>query len=286
MIVLAALLSGCDKIQAPVRDTPPPSLQDTIVKKVLVEDFTGHLCGHCPAAARMLNDTLKPMYGNRLVILSVHAGYFAQTCPPHTYPPHASYPAYSTDFNTPAGTQWFNDFNIQFSPNGMINRIKVGSSYAIPPGQWASRINLALQAEPVVGIKLSPTYEPTARLLTLTAEVKVIKTMTGDYNLVAGITEDNIIDWQLDYQINPAVPPHYQNNPNYVHRHVFRGAINGMLGYGDPVISGNASAGTVVTRVYTYSLPVQWKEDNCSVVAFLYHVSTKEVVQAEEARIK
>lgn len=288
-LLFVFVISSCDKINGPYRQNdviPPPSSGDTVVKKVLVEDYTGHTCGNCPAAARMLNDTIKPLFGDRLIILGIHAGYFAEPCPPHTYPSYASYPAYSTDFNTPAGTQWFNDFNIQLSPNGMVNRVKVGSSYAVAPGNWATRINQEMQKEPVLSIKLSPTYNTVTRQLDVTAAIKTLKDMNGNFNLVLGISEDHVIDWQLDYTISPAVPPNYQNNPNYDHRHVFRGAINGVNGFGEQIIAGNAGVGFTASRSYSYTIPTAWNENNCSVVAFVYNTVSKEIVQAEEIKMK
>lgn len=110
--------------------------------------------------------------------------------------------------------------------------------------------------------------------------------MTGNYNIVLGISEDNVVDWQLDYKISPSVPPNYQNNPNYVHRHVFRGAINGVQGFGEQVIAGNADAGFTVSKSYSYAIPAAWNENNCSIVAFVYNTATKEIVQAEEVKMK
>jgi hypothetical protein len=82
ILALAVFISGCDEItglkRQPVVTSPPPG--DSVVKKVLVEDYTGHTCGNCPAAARMLNDTIKPLYGDRLIVLGIHAGYFAEPC--------------------------------------------------------------------------------------------------------------------------------------------------------------------------------------------------------------
>src|SRR4051812_5513690 len=85
---LILLIASCDKIEAPYREPVPVNdfcttgIEDSIPhKKVLVEDYTGHLCGNCPAAGIYLNDTLKSVYNHCLVIISVHAGFFAGTCP-------------------------------------------------------------------------------------------------------------------------------------------------------------------------------------------------------------
>ena len=94
------LIQACDKIEAPYRegavvvsgtnDSTVVIGSDTIVfpsdtasprKKVLVEDYTGHLCGNCPYAGLLLNDTLRGIYGDKFITVSVHSGFFAYPCP-------------------------------------------------------------------------------------------------------------------------------------------------------------------------------------------------------------
>src|SRR6185369_355659 len=110
---------SCDKINPPYREQVTVSdfcstgIDDSVVhRKVLLEDYTGHLCGNCPDAEVYLNDSLKPIFNHCLVVVSVHADYFATVCPngaacPGNQPPGA----FTTDFNTTAGTDWFNSFD-------------------------------------------------------------------------------------------------------------------------------------------------------------------------------
>lgn len=289
LFFLLLVLTGCDVIDGPTRqeaNNQNPLPQDSVVKKVFLEDYTGHTCGNCPAAARLIYNTIKPMYGDRVVSLGVHAGYFAETCPPHTYPSNSAWPAYSTDFNTPAGTRWFDDYNIQFSPNGMVNRVKVGGNFAVATPQWTARVAALLQLPPEMGIQITADYDASDRLVSTTAVVKTIKEINATCNLVLCIAEDNVKDWQLDYDINPSVPPNYKNNPDYIHRFVLRAAVNGTEGFGEQIIAGNASTGTVVSKSYSYTLPVSWNADECYIIAFVYDATTKEVLQVEEIRLK
>ena len=72
LCLLTVVLGSCTEI-APV----VPALGD---RKVLVEEFTGVRCVNCPAGASEL-ENLKGIYGERLVIVSIHAGDFS---PPFT----------------------------------------------------------------------------------------------------------------------------------------------------------------------------------------------------------
>ena len=80
---LTLSISACTEI-APV----VPALGD---RKVLVEEFTGVRCVNCPAGASEL-DNLRGIYGDRLVVVSVHAGEFS--------PPFSDS---RFDFRTPEG---------------------------------------------------------------------------------------------------------------------------------------------------------------------------------------
>ena len=76
---------SCDKIEGPTResvsvDTTCQFTEDNSVpeKKVLVEDYTGHNCGNCPAGGVILNDSMRAKYGDRMVAIAVHAGDYAK----------------------------------------------------------------------------------------------------------------------------------------------------------------------------------------------------------------
>ena len=119
LIIWSIFFYGCDKIEGPFGvnngTTPTDTTTDTILRKVLLEDFTGHTCQACTAShaeAKRLQD----IYGERLVVLAVHAGFFAW---PQNSP-------YQNNFQTTEGTTIATDFNLinQIFPLGMINRAK------------------------------------------------------------------------------------------------------------------------------------------------------------------
>ena len=77
----ALLLVTCDKVDLPNIGTVTVNEScDTIFsfsaatqthRNILVEDFTGHLCGNCPEAAHEL-DQLHDIYGDTLIVISIH----------------------------------------------------------------------------------------------------------------------------------------------------------------------------------------------------------------------
>ena len=77
LLALSALLiTSCDIIEEPFL-VPVAGSNDTIpvvekVRKVLLEDFTGQKCPNCPEAAEIAHN-LKTIYGEQLILLTVHA---------------------------------------------------------------------------------------------------------------------------------------------------------------------------------------------------------------------
>ena len=65
------IITSCDIVEGPYLTdeaiTPIDTTTNSYVKKVLVEDFTGHLCPNCPDAAREL-DAIHGIYGDQLMM--------------------------------------------------------------------------------------------------------------------------------------------------------------------------------------------------------------------------
>ena len=71
LVLLSSILiiTSCD-----VEDGPFITDYDSYVnpeKKVLIEDFTGHLCPNCPDAAREL-DAIHDIYGDQIIGMAIH----------------------------------------------------------------------------------------------------------------------------------------------------------------------------------------------------------------------
>lgn len=270
LVAVCFAFSACDYV-----DTPQPSGSNGgngptgITRNVLIEDYTGHTCGNCPAAAIEL-DNIKKLYGNKVVGVGIHAGFFAKV---KTAP-------FDYDFNTTAGTEYDNFFGIskKGNPNGMVNRKDYPSTDHIKAYKsWstlaAATVNTLADAE----IKIETTYDSLAKTVSIVVDVKAINALTGDYKLQVWITEDSIIKPQKDYT---KVPDHVDN---YVHRHVLRGDVNSS--WGEQVIAGSAAASSTYKKTYSKTLDPSWKPEHCAIVAFLYNATTYEVIQVEEEHV-
>ena len=83
VIALIAILSvGCDRIEGPYL-VPSENEEITVIfpdldlnsvyRKVLIEEYTGHHCLNCPDGHRKLEE-LHERFGDTLVAIGIHAG--------------------------------------------------------------------------------------------------------------------------------------------------------------------------------------------------------------------
>jgi len=268
IIFISVIFYACDKVDEPYINENVPWVPTG--KKVLLEDFTGHKCVNCPGAAILAHE-LQDQYKDHLVVIAIHAGYFAQ--------PSAS-GDYAYDFRTPTGDELDNFFGVSAlgNPKGMVNRIGEGTAKVLNPDDWSGAIGESISQFPSIEINISNSYDTAQNKLESTIETEFLLDMEGTYNICAFIIEDSIVRAQKnnDPNIGPTL-----DWPDYVHMHVLRGSMNGT--WGEKIGSGNIAANTIFENNYSIETgTTDWKAGHCSVVVFIYNEATKEVIQAEE----
>ena len=213
-------------------------------KTVLLKDFTGVRCVNCPRASELAHQ-LQETYGDKLVLMSVHAGSLAI--------PVGDFP----DFRTDEGTNWYNNYGS--NPVGAIDRAMLLTGYALQDSQWEYAVSTAMEEEQTVELNVQNSYDEATRMLTANVNAKALTELNGNLALTICLVEDNIVGMQ--------VTPHGTDD-SYVHRHVFRGTINGADGQDIQLVPD---------ELYSVScsmvLPDNYDADNCSIVAYVYDKS-------------
>ncbi|MCC6541203.1 MAG: Omp28-related outer membrane protein [Flavobacteriales bacterium] len=274
-LVIILLTTACDRVNDPIvapgANNGGGTGGEVVTRKVLLEDFTGHRCNNCPAAARVAQQ-LHGVYGEDLIVVGVHC---TETFAAPVSPPNAN-GSYATDFRTAAGNAYESALGIFFLPNGAVNRKRFNNSITLAVGAWSSAVADAMGQEPDLHIWFSQ-LQHNATDHTVSAEVKVavLNPIEGDHNLTIYLTEDSVVDWQYDSEAEP------NDVPNYVHRHVLRDNLNGA--WGAPLVVGSAAAGDTITLNYTnFQMDPAWNPAHCALVAYAHNLDTYEVIQAEE----
>ena len=273
LLVLAVGYSfnSCDVIEEPF-------IQEIIVeectqkcKKILLEDYTGHTCGNCPRAAEKATE-LKEVYGEFVIPIAVHVGYFAE--------PYSTGDKYRTDFRTDAGNNWNQHFGNSSDgiPNGMINRINYSEgSHIFQYTTWSQKAQELLEQEPDVYITINPSYIETNQSIIVSIQTEILSEIEYPINLSVVLTENHIIDNQKDYSFEPDFLADYEHN------HVLRKSLTGDWGVN--LERNEYAVGDLIEKNFLINLDSLWVPENLSVVAFVSNTNTYEVLQAEEIHL-
>lgn len=262
---------ACDKIEEGNYIKGNTNVESgSVVKNVLLEDYTGVRCVNCPAAGEIALE-LQHQYEHKVIVLGVHAGSLSSV------PPNGPMP----DFTTEEGTEWYNTFGLVGNPIGTINRKLNGSTFGFDSSKWTEAVISTLQEEAVVEMTSIVNFDEVTRNLEVNIFSKFLEEkIDTTFNLTVCIMEDSIVGMQVTPQ---------GNNPNYVHRHVFRETMNGTWG---EALNGTSENPTAIApkemfiKTYTTTLDEGYNADQCYIVAYVSNSNTKEVLQAVEKKIK
>jgi thiol-disulfide isomerase/thioredoxin len=271
-ILLITTLLSCDIVEGPYAKKKGGTNDTTeqVVRKILIEDFTGHQCGNCPRAAEALK-AIEELYPGQIVSLGVHVGFFAE--------PNAT-GSYTADYRSETGNeldQYFGN-SVAGLPNGLINRISFDNNSIVQYTDWSSKAAQLLTLPPDAWIEINPEYNASTRTLQVNASVDILTTIEDSLHLAFYLSEDSIVSPQKDYSLTPSTIP------TYTHRYVLRGSMNGTWGL--PIAAGSIfSPGTTLTASATYSIPPSWNDTHIHAVAILLKANSKEVIQTQDVKI-
>tara|TARA_B110000211_G_C14068965_1_gene549029 strand:- start:67 stop:1005 length:939 start_codon:yes stop_codon:yes gene_type:complete len=296
--ILLFNITSCDIIEGPylIDNNTNPVDTNTFVKKVLIEDFTGHRCPNCPAAAEELV-SLQDFYGDRVIGIAIHP-----SSPAFSTPSPLTASSYIYDFRTQFGDDIDNIFEITTIglPRGMVNRTGFDTQHQLGKDEWSSIVQTELEKAPIFGITLSSNVSNGNGTISITAEALTNinldkKEKIEDYNIVICLTEKNIVQWQKDNTAGDI--------EDYEHNHVLRTMINTTFGesIGNSFVDGDiwekdysVDITTLENTNENHSLNTlfmgngnckEWNEDNMEIVVYIYNTSNYEIVQVEEKHL-
>ncbi|MEL6588459.1 MAG: Omp28-related outer membrane protein [Bacteroidota bacterium] len=238
----------------------------TITRKVLFEEVTGHTCGQCPEQSAIAYDLYQNTRKGEMVIVYIHSGFFAKV---------KSGDKYTTDFTTETGDEletYFNDAAAY--PFGMTDRQAFNAGDG---NEWSKHINSRLEEPAEAGIRIYNCYDDATSELTTVVDVLYLADAGEEEYVTVYLIEDKVVDWQKDYD-SPQV-----DLPDYNHHNVLRAAINGT--WGQPLTTEAVQKDDRFTVSYSFTIPAEYNVANCKVVAFVHDFDTRIVRQAEEAAV-
>jgi hypothetical protein len=284
LIALTLLVLSCDKIDNPVPQKfgtlnwdlfpggdsasypwPTWTTNTNTFQNVLLEDYTGHTCTNCPAAA-IVAKSIEDANLGRVFVASVHAsttGGFQAPNPPE----------FLKDFRTPEGNEYAQAMQIVFNPAGTINRTQNGGNYFQFFSDWNNSVQVELAKIPKVNLQLKHNYYPTTRGLFFHTETDMLTNLSGDYNLIVFLIKKVVVAPQEGQGIT------YEE---YDHHNVFVGCLNGT--WGTNIVAGSASTGDKIYNNFSVQLPnnatdTTFNIDNLRLMTFVCDRNSLEVLQ-------
>ena len=268
------MLFSCDKIEddryhiiqkEDVTVEFPVLDKNSVYRKILLDEFTGHMCTNCPAGHAILND-LHSRYGDTLVIMGIHYGALAK--------PFGS--TFSYDFRTEAGNAIGDYFNIDGIPVAVVNReLKSGGWQR---EQWSSVVANVDRTDVSAAIQIVNQYDPENKIVKANAKVTMLTDYPHPLQLAFYMIEDNVIKPQKNGT---------QTVTEYTHNHVLRASFSPkpfgeILNNGEILLKDGEYTMASVLKFDNLDLNL----DNCSVVAVLYDKANDLVLQVESLKIK
>jgi hypothetical protein len=274
LIFVALVLWGttsCDVVKEPYTKDFNPLSVDTNRPNILLEEFTGHTCIHCPAGSKTAKG-LENNYPHKVFVVAIHAGELAK--------PEAG-DKYNYDFRINEGIELDEFYKVSKEglPRGMINRTPYQNKQTIHYGNWANAIveywnkNKTRQLD----IEISADYDSAANKITANVNLNYFASQSKQNKLSVWIVEDNIINWQKNFEEPVDIP-------NYQHNDVFRYSFNGA--WGENVGSGTLPVGFQFSKDYSLTIPSDkdWNVANMRIIAFVYD-DTDGVKQVIDAKV-
>ncbi|MFZ4706265.1 MAG: Omp28-related outer membrane protein [Bacteroidales bacterium] len=221
-------------------------------RNVVLEEYTGIHCQYCPDGHRIAQALANANPG-RVVLVNIHQGSYA--IPSGTEP----------DYRTPFGDALAGQTGLTGYPTGTVNRHVFtelgGTTTAMDRGTWGPASDIILAGSTPVNVGVKSELDTITRLLTVTVELYYTSNSAVSSNYInVALLQNNVFGPQTNGGAGS----------NYRHMHMLRYLVTGQ--WGDVVTT--TTEGTLVTRVYTYTIPAGYNSvpcvlSNCDVAVFV-----------------
>jgi hypothetical protein len=243
-------------------------------KNILLEDYTGHKCTNCPAAA-VIAKQLEDDASLGVVLVSVHAGAGGAFQGTDT--------EFTTDFTTDAGDVYVADMPGMFAnPLGTINRNSTGANNTVwhASSTWVNTVNIETSATLMANIQVQANHFPSTNGLFIHTETEFKSNLTGDFHLIIYLIRESVIAPQK--MGDGSIDHHYH------HHSILSDNINGT--WGSLISSGSVTNGTKFYNDFSIELTAPsndstYEFNNLSLVTYLCERNTFKVVQVTKTEL-
>jgi hypothetical protein len=278
LIVATLWLASCDYVEIPEPTTypayayrddlygpaPEPPSIGTITQRVLLEDFTGHDCGNCPAAHIAAAGILEA-HPDYVALVAIHAGSLAEP-----------FGKFINDWRTPEGEYYLlSQIGNDQLPTGRVNRIE-GAANALNFSTWSDAVEDQLSEAAIADLAFTAELHEENQHMNLHLRTKYAQSISGSIKLTIMIAQGPIVAPQLNYAADPEFIPEYE------HQHMLRGTGTGATGL---TIANNPIAGQEDEIHYSLDWNPTWEADDVEIIAFLTMGDLGEVINVNKIEL-
>ncbi|MBL7813333.1 MAG: Omp28-related outer membrane protein [Bacteroidetes bacterium] len=276
----ALILSSCEE-EAPgvIFTEPEKPLLDTSYmtssipavepKRIMLFDITGVRCNNCPKAAKAAENIVAANPG-RVQVIALY---------PNTTGGPLITPWAGTDTMASADAEALVTANGSISslPTGMVDQAVFGSSRFMPFTNWAGAVTGRLSLTTPVQIDLKSNWLSAQNRGRLEVKATYATAQTNKHLIFIGITESDRIGIQSDQDTAGGI------RYGYPHSHILRKLLTSTTG---DTLSNTLVAGRVFEKHYYVTPRYNWWPDNLHAQVWIVDAVTKEVLHAEEVKLK
>lgn len=213
-----------------------------LIKRLLIEDYTGTWCSQCPKAATAIKD-VKNQYSH-IIPVGIHRGS-----------------------NEPMQNRFSIALADYFNPEGIYPTVYMDRN-EIWKYPYSTDISHLLEGNAALGLAIST--DNSGGNVEVSVTVRFAESSRKNLKLTVYIVEDGLI-----YKQYGAPDP-----DNYVHDHVLRQCLTDI--FGDVIPQNEININNNYSQTFISTLDAEYKADNCKVVAFVSNVETQYVLNVQE----
>jgi hypothetical protein len=252
-------------------------------RKVVIEEFTGIKCQHCPDGHKRVNALKAARPSGSIIAVNIHTGGYAA--------PSSGQPDYRTSEGNAIAA--ISTMGITGYPTGCVSRHMFAgkTALAMSRGDWARYSDSLLARSAYVNVALEGDINTATRVLTVKVQAYFTASSTAaSNNLTVMLLEDKVNGPQIDNNgSGVAYYPEMRNTDGtYTHNHMLRKTLTSSATLGDVITP--TTSGTTINKTYTYTIPAQFSNTtptlkNLRLVAFIAE-GNSEIITASEVGVK
>lgn len=255
----------------PLLITSAAAYSQTVVKKVVVEDYTGTWCGWCPEGTVIL-EQLEAANPDNMFAIGNHSG---------------------DALEVPEGAAIDAGLQVSGYPNGSVDRFLYPgeAKISMSRSKWQSKFNLRKATTAIASISFSGLEVNNATgTFKGTVNVKFVSAPTAGVplSLQVYVMEDSIPATGTYAQGNYSTAVQGGASPltNWFHNHTLRDALGGNWGWED-VIPATPQVGVTYSKEFEFVMPANFSAKHLHFLGFVAYNGTvannqKEIINSEQ----